>query len=68
MKEVQIDTEFIKLDSFLKWCGEASLGSEAKAYIMDGEVKVNGETETRRGRKLRTGDTIEFDENFYKIK
>ena len=39
MKEIKIDTEFIKLDSFLKWCGAVSLGSEAKIYIQDGEVR-----------------------------
>ena len=38
-----MNTEFIKLDSFLKWAGAVSQGSEAKAYILNGEVKVNGE-------------------------
>lgn len=50
MQEVKINTEFIKLDSFLKWCGAVSLGSEAKMFIMDGEVLVNGEVCTQRGK------------------
>ena len=46
-----MNTEFIKLDSFLKWAGAVSQGSEAKAYILNGEVKVNGEVEYQRGKK-----------------
>ncbi|MBP1890789.1 ribosome-associated protein [Clostridium moniliforme] len=67
MKEVKINTEFIKLDSFLKWIGIASLGSEAKIYILEEMVKVNGEVCTQRGKKLRTGDIIEFEDEKYKI-
>lgn len=67
MKEVKINTDIIKLDSFLKWSGAVSLGSEAKMYILNGEVKVNGETETRRGKKLFIGDIIEFQGEQYKI-
>ena len=43
MENIKINTEFIKLDSFLKWCGAADLGSYAKMFIQNGEVKVNGE-------------------------
>lgn len=67
MKEVKFNTEFIKLDSFLKWVGIASLGSEAKIYILEEMVKVNGEVCTQRGKKLRTGDIIEFEDEKYKI-
>lgn len=67
MNEIKIDTEFIKLDSFLKWCGAVSLGSEAKLFIKNGEVKVNNNIETQRGKKLRPGDVIEFNEQCYKI-
>lgn len=67
MEEVSINSEFIKLDSFLKWCGAVSLGSEAKMYILDERVKVNNEIETRRGKKLYKGDTVEFDNKIYKI-
>jgi len=52
-------TEFIQLDQFLKWQNLVSSGGEAKHVIRDGAVKVNGEVETRRGRKLRQGDLVE---------
>lgn len=68
MIEIEISTEFIKLDSFLKFSGAATLGSEAKFYIQNGEVKVNGEVETQRGKKLYSGDEIEFQGEIYKIK
>ena len=67
MIEVKINTEIIKLDSFLKWCGAASQGSEAKIYIQNGEVKVNGEIETRRGKKLTNGDEVEFNGEIYTV-
>ena len=67
MKEVKINTDIIKLDSFLKWNGAVSQGSEAKMHILNGEVKVNGETETRRSKKLSIGDIIEFQGEQYKI-
>ncbi|ERK28656.1 S4 domain-containing protein YaaA [Clostridium intestinale] len=67
MNEVSINTEFIKLDSFLKWVGAVSLGSEAKMIIQDGEVLVNGEVCTQRGRKLRSGDIISIDNESFKI-
>ncbi|EGO89090.1 S4 domain-containing protein YaaA [Clostridium botulinum C] len=67
MQEIKINTDFIKLDAFLKWAGIAVMGSEAKFYIQNGEVKVNGEIESRRGRKLISGDTIEFQDEIYKI-
>lgn len=60
-----VKTEFIKLDSFLKWAGAVSLGSEAKAYILDGQVKVNGEVELRRGKKIYPGDTVTFNGETY---
>lgn len=67
MQEVRINTEYIKLDAFLKWTGAASLGSEAKIYILEEMVKVNGEVCTQRGKKLRSGDIIEFEEEVFKI-
>ena len=53
--------ETIKLDQFLKLAGVVATGGQAKALIQNGEVKVNGEVETRRGRKLREGDRVEVD-------
>lgn len=55
------NVEYIQLGQLLKAVGLVMSGSEAKALIQGGEVRVNGEIETRRGRKLRTGDVILFD-------
>ena len=51
-------SETIKLDQFLKFMGEVSTGGQAKILIKYGDVEVNGEVETRRGRKLVTGDQV----------
>lgn len=67
MNEVKIETDIIKLDSFLKWSGIAVLGSEAKFYIKNQDVKVNGQIEIQRGKKLTKGDTVEFKDEVYKI-
>ncbi len=60
-QEVPIQTEFIKLDSFIKFSCAAETGGDAKIMIQNGEVKVNGEVCTQRGKKLRPGDTVVFD-------
>ena len=65
--EVKIQTEFIKLDSFLKFCGAASLGSEAKMYVLDELVKVNGEICTQRGKKLYRDDIVEFNGETFRV-
>ena len=57
---VAITTEFIKLESFLKLANAVETGGEAKECIQGGEVKVNGEVCTMRGKKLRPGDTVTF--------
>ncbi len=67
MIEVKIDTEFIKLDQFLKFENIAATGGDAKNMIFDGMVKVNGAVELSRGKKLRVGDTIEVFEEKYII-
>ncbi|WP_122644637.1 RNA-binding S4 domain-containing protein [Luxibacter massiliensis] len=59
--------EYIKLGQALKAAGLVGSGVEAKEVIQDGQVLVNGETETRRGRKLYNGDTAEFDNQEIKI-
>lgn len=56
--KVKITTEFIKLDQLLKFSGAVAIGSEAKELIQSGEVKVNGEVCTMRGKKIRPGDTV----------
>ena len=55
---MKIDTEYLKLDSFLKAVNAVGSGGEAKILIGDGQVRVNGEVELRRGRKLRPGDRV----------
>jgi ribosome-associated protein len=67
MTEIKIVTEFIKLDSFLKLSGAVSTGGHAKIVISSQEVKVNNEICTMRGKKLREGDTVEFNGNSYII-
>lgn len=67
MEKIKIQTEFIKLDQFLKWIGVVDSGVEAKDRILSGEVKVNGEIENRRGKKIRIGDRIEFNGNVYEV-
>ena len=61
MKEekISITTEFIKLDALLKFAGIAETGGEAKQAIQEGEVRVNGEVCTMRGKKLCRGDQVE---------
>ncbi len=58
---IKIDSEYIKLQDLMKFCGLVGTGGEAKIVIQNGEVKVNGEVCTMRGKKLREGDKIEFD-------
>lgn len=55
---VPISTEFIKLDALLKFAGVMETGGEAKEAIQAGEVIVNGEVCTMRGKKLRPGDVV----------
>ena len=57
-ESVKIQTEFIKLDALLKFAGVTETGGEAKEAIQAGEVKVNGEVCTMRGKKLRPGDVV----------
>ena len=61
MTEIKIETEFIKLDALLKFANLVSSGGEAKIRIAEGEVLVNGAPCTMRGKKLRSGDTVELD-------
>lgn len=67
MNKIKINTEIIKLDAFLKWAGIVSSGSEAKIYIQDGLVKVNNEICNQRGKKLKAGDVVNFEELDYEI-
>lgn len=59
-EEIPIRTEFIKLDSFLKFCNAVESGAMGKNVVQEGEVKVNGFICTMRGKKLRPGDVVTF--------
>lgn len=67
-KEIVITTEFIRLDALMKFEGLAETGGHAKILIQDGEVKVNGETCTSRGKKIKHGDVVTFDNTDYTVK
>jgi len=60
-EQIAIDSEFIKLDSFLKFAGLAQTGGQAKDAIQAGAVLVNGEVCTMRGKKIRPGDAVTVD-------
>ena len=59
--QLRAGEDFIRLGQVLKAAGLAESGAEAKEVIQDGQVLVNGETETRRGRKLYKGDSASYD-------
>lgn len=59
-KTIPITTEYIKLEALLKFAGEAETGGEAKSAIQAGEVTVNGQVCTMRGKKMRPGDVCEW--------
>ena len=61
MESIKIKDEFIKLGQLLKLAGFCDSGVDAKFVIQDGLVKVNGEVETQRGKKLYNGDIVEFE-------
>lgn len=67
MEKITIDTDFIKLDSLLKLAAAVGTGGEAKQAIAEGLVKVNGEVCTMRGKKLRDGDRVNFQDMEFQI-
>ena len=67
IEKVKISTEFIKLDQFLKWLAVVDSGSEAKQVILDGMVKVNGDVEKRRGRKIYAEYKVEVFDKIYVV-
>ena len=67
MDVVRLRDEYIRLGQALKAAGLVGSGAEAKEVIVEGSVKVNGETDTRRGRKLYAGDVITFNGEEVKI-
>lgn len=67
VRVVMVSAAGIKLDSFLKLCGEVLSGGQAKILVQAGDVAVNGEVCTMRGRKLRGGDVVEVRGNRYEV-
>lgn len=67
MEIIKLKDEFIKLGQAMKAAGFVDSGVEAKMVILDGLVKVNGEVEVQRGKKLYDGDEVEFEGNIIKI-
>ena len=59
---IKIDTEFIRLDNLLKFAGVVDTGGAAKFIIQDGQVLVNGEVCTMRGKKMRSGDKAQIED------
>ena len=68
MEEIRIKDDHIKLGQALKLAGLVSSGVDAKFVIQDGQVKVNGEIDTRRGKKLYSGDNFEFNGEVVEVK
>ena len=66
-KTVTIQTDYIRLDAALKLADAVQTGGHAKLVITEGDIKVNGEVCTQRGKKLRDGDTMELDHVLYTI-
>ncbi len=67
-QEFILKGEFIRLDDLLKNVGVVQTGGYAKIEIQNGMAKVNGEVCTMRGKKLRTGDEVEYERIIYKVK
>ena len=67
MEKIYIKDDFIKLGQALKLAGLVESGVDAKLVVQDGLVKVNGEIDTRRGKKLVPGDTFEYEGQTVKV-
>ena len=68
MNIVEITNEPVELYKILKFEGVVASGGEAKSVIADGQVLVNGKVETRKRKKIVSGDTVEFSGEIYSIK
>lgn len=67
MKVIHIETEYIKLQDLLKFAAAVSTGGEAKILIQEGDVTVNGEVCTMRGKKIRPGDDVALRDEHYTV-
>lgn len=67
-QDIEIHTDFIRLDALLKFEGLAETGGHAKILVQEGKVRLNGAVETARGKKIKPGDTVTFHSVDYRIK
>ena len=67
MEIITISEEYIRLDNLMKYSGLCNSGGRAKYLIQNGEVKLNGEVCTMRGKKIRSGDMIEYQNKTVKV-
>lgn len=67
METIKINEEFIRLDNLMKFSGLCNSGGRAKYLIQNGEVKLNGEICTMRGKKIRPGDKIEYQNRMIEV-
>ncbi len=67
VEKIYIDQEYIKLDSLLKFGGIAETGGQAKLLVQDGLVLLNGEVCTQRGRKIKDGDKVQFEDKILEV-
>lgn len=66
-EKVYIESEFIRLDALLKFGGIAETGGQAKLLVQSGQIKVNGEVCTQRGKKMRAGDTAQNEDKMLEV-
>ena len=67
MEIITISEEYIRLDNLMKYSGLCNSGGRAKYLIQNGEVKLNGEVCTMRGKKIRSGDIVEYQNKTVKV-
>lgn len=67
METIKINEEYIRLDNLMKFSGLCNSGGRAKYLIQNGEVKLNGEVCTMRGKKIRPGDKIEYQNRMIEV-
>jgi len=67
MKQIKISTEFVTLGQFLKLANLIQTGGEAKFYLKENKVTVDGEEDNRRGRKLYSGNIVEVENQTFEI-
>ncbi|MGN1113444.1 MAG: RNA-binding S4 domain-containing protein [Acutalibacteraceae bacterium] len=67
VEKIYIKDEYIKLDSLLKFGGIAETGGQAKLLVQDGLVQLNGEVCTQRGRKIKDGDRVQFEDKLLEV-